>query len=495
MIKHAKPKSFYDEFTGKGKGQKTTHYCPGCGHGNAHKLLAEVIDELDIQDRVVMCSPVGCSVFLYNYFDTDNIQSAHGRNPAVATGIARTNENAVVISYQGDGDLASIGIGPIVHAANRGENMTVIFMNNAIYGMTGGQMAPTSLVGQKTKTSPNGRCEDTEGAPMAMSEMLSTLKGPVYIERVTLSSAVNIIKAKKAFKKAISNQVDKKGFSFVEVLSPCPVNWKMTPMESREWMKSTLEKQFPVKVFKDIEDRPAKVPKKASVSDRELFRLLGVDSESDSTETCSVKNIEDQEIKIAGFGGQGVMSVGVLLANSAVNENLYSTWLPSYGPEMRGGTANVSVIVSTKRIGSPLVDKPNVLIALNAVSLDSFEESVKPGGVIIVNSSLVNRKVKRKDVRVYYIPATEIAKNIGLGATVGVVMLTVYALISGCIELDTIKDILPNVIKKEGLIGYNLKAIEVGEKYFKRIGNGLKIFSAKTLNMFYRKSAKASSFL
>jgi len=468
MIKHTKPKSFYDEFSTKGKGQKTTHYCPGCGHGNAHKLLAEVIDELEIQDRVVLCSPVGCSVFLYNYFDTDNIQSAHGRNPAVATGIARTHENAIVISYQGDGDLASIGTGPIVHAANRGENMTVIFVNNAVYGMTGGQMAPTSLIGQKTKTSPTGRCEDTEGAPIAMSEMLSTLKGPVYVERVTLSSAVNIVKAKKAFKKALTNQVNKKGFSFVEVLSPCPVNWKMTPMQAREWMKSDLEKQFPVKVFKEINDRPAKVPRKMPISDQKLFSLLGVDTKSGSTKANIEKKIEKQEIKIAGFGGQGVMSAGILLANSAVNENLHSTWLPSYGPEMRGGTANASVIIFSKMIGSPLVNRPNVLIALNAPSLDSFENIVTPSGLIIINSSLVDRKIRRKDVNAYYVPATEIAKDIGLDATVGVVMLTVYALISGCIELDTIKNVLAEVIKKPKLISYNVKAIDAGKSYFSK---------------------------
>jgi 2-oxoisovalerate ferredoxin oxidoreductase beta subunit len=494
MIKHTKPNLFYDEFTRNGKRQKTTHYCPGCGHGNAHKLLAEVIDELEIQDRVVLCSPVGCSVFLYNYFDTGNVQGAHGRNPAIATGIARTHENAVVISYQGDGDLASIGIGPIVHAANRGENMTVIFVNNAVYGMTGGQMAPTSLIGQKTRTTPDGRCEETDGAPIAMSEMLSTLKGPVFVERVTLSSAVNTIKAKKVFKKALTNQVNRKGFSFVEVLSPCPVNWKMTPVEAREWMKSTLEKQFPVKNFKDIE-RPAKTPGKAPINDSELLSLLGVDVKTDSTGPNTEKKIVEQEIKIAGFGGQGVMSVGVLLANSAVNENLYSTWLPSYGPEMRGGTANASVIVSSKMIGSPLVDRPNVLIALNAPSLDSFEDSVMPGGMIIINSSLVNRKVKRKDVYAYYVPATEIAKDIGLDATVGVVMLTVYSLISGCIEPDTIKDVLPKVIKKQDLISCNLKAIEAGASYYNRMQIGQKTFQAKRLNMLYRKTAKVSSFL
>ena len=495
MIKHAKPKTFYDEFTRRGKGQKTTHYCPGCGHGNAHKILAEVIDELEIQDRAVLCSPVGCSVFLYNYFDTGNIQGAHGRNPAIATGISRTKEDSIVISYQGDGDLASIGIGPIVHAANRSENITVIFVNNAVYGMTGGQMAPTSLIGQITKTSPNGRCEDNDGAPIAMSEMLSTLKGPVYVERVTLSSAASSIRAKKAFKKALTNQINKKGFSFVEVLSPCPVNWKMTPVESREWMKSTLEKQYPVKVFKDIDNKPSKAPRKTTISDRELLCLLNSDVKTNMSRTFTEKKTEEKKIKIAGFGGQGIMSTGVLLANSAVKENLYSTWLPSYGPEMRGGTSNASVIISSKMIGSPVVDKPNVLIALNPLSLDSFEDSVQPGGIVIANSSLINRKVKRKDIQAYYVPATEIAAEIGLEAAVGVVMLAVYVLISKSIELETIKDILPNVIKKQSLISFNEDALEAGKSYFNKMEIGQKKFHTEKQNMFYQKSAKVSSFL
>ena len=495
MIKHSKPKSFFDKFTRKNKEYKSTHYCPGCGHGNAHKILAEVIDELNIQNRSIICSPVGCSVFAYNYFDTGNVQGAHGRNPAVATGIARTRKDAVIISYQGDGDLASIGAGAIVHAANRGENITVIFVNNAIYGMTGGQMAPTSIIGQKTKTSPNGRCEETDGSPIAMSEMLSSLKAPVFIERVSLSSASNIIKAKKAFKKALENQVNKKGFSFVEVLSPCPVNWKMTPVEAREWVKNVLEKEFPVKNFKDVQKEDKTVLTKSPMNDEQLIKLLGGSTASKKSKSSSAKQIDVQEIKIAGCGGQGIMSAGVLLANSAINENLNSTWLPSYGPEMRGGTANASVIISPKMIGSPLVNKPNTLIALNLLSLNSFESSVQPGGTIIVNSSLIKRKVLRDDVKVYYVPATEMAQEVGLEAAVTVIMVSIYAMASNCIELNTIKDTLEKVLKKESLIEQNIKAIELGKFYYRRHLSGSKMFYNSAFSMFYHKSAKAGSFL
>ncbi len=466
MIKHTKPKAFYDEFTRKGPGEKSTHYCPGCGHGTAHKLLAEVIDELGVQDNVVFCSPVGCSVFLYYYFDTCNIQSPHGRNPAVATGVSRTQDDSLVISYQGDGDLAGIGIGPIVHAANRGENMTVIFINNAIYGMTGGQMAPTTLLGQKTKTTPLGRTGDRDGFPISMAEMINTLEAPVFVERVSLSTPKNILKARKAFKKALQNQMNKKGFSFVEALAPCPINWKMDPLEARKWQRENLETHYPMKNFRDAEVAPRGTGRLPLLDDDGLFKLLDIDAKAGTEKKLPSKKIDEQEVIVAGFGGQGVMSVGVLLANCATTENYNSTWLPSYGPEMRGGTANASVIVSNDPIGAPVVHKPNVLIALNAPSLDSFEQSVQPGGIIIVNSSLISRKVERDDVKVYYVPATDIAKDIGLVAAAAVVTLAIYSLITKIVGLDTIKNVLPQSIKKENLITANIRAIDSAELYF-----------------------------
>lgn len=254
-IAYKKPTSLYETFDRKGSGETCTHYCPGCGHGTIQKLIAEAIDSLGIQDRTIFLSPVGCAVFAYYYYDTGNIQCSHGRAPAVATGVKRTRKDAVVISYQGDGDLAGIGMTEIMHAANRGEHITVFFVNNAIYGMTGGQMAPTTLSGQKTTTTPYGRDEKTEGAPIRMSEMLALVHGTVYIERVAVNSPANIRKAKKAIRKAFQTQIDKLGFSMVEILSPCPTNWKMTPLESWQWVDKEMTKIFPLGVVKDLTEK------------------------------------------------------------------------------------------------------------------------------------------------------------------------------------------------------------------------------------------------
>ena len=205
----AKPEAFYDKFERKGGANlETTHYCPGCGHGNIHKILAEAITDFNIADRTILISPVGCSVFAYYYFDVGNVQAAHGRAPAVATGLKRANPETIIISYQGDGDLAAIGSAEIINAANRGENITVIFINNAIYGMTGGQMAPTTMIGQKTTTSPYGRKSENEGYPIRMCELISTLEAPVYVERVALIDFKSINRAKKAIRKALKNQIE-----------------------------------------------------------------------------------------------------------------------------------------------------------------------------------------------------------------------------------------------------------------------------------------------
>ena len=231
-----------------------THYCPGCTHGIIHRLVAEVIDELGIEGRTIGIAPVGCSVLAYNYFTCDMVEAAHGRAPAVATGVKRALPNNVVFTYQGDGDLAAIGMCETVHAAARGENITVIFVNNAIYGMTGGQMAPTSLLGQVTQTSPYGRDAATQGYPIRVCEMLATLDGPAYLERVAVNSVKAVKNAKKAIKKAFQNQLDGKGFSLVEVLSACPTNWGMTPQKALAWIDEKMLPQYPLGVYKDKED-------------------------------------------------------------------------------------------------------------------------------------------------------------------------------------------------------------------------------------------------
>jgi len=228
------------------------HYCPGCTHGIIHRLVAEALDELTTQDQVIGVAPVGCAVFAYNYFNCDMYEAAHGRAPAVATGIKRVQPDKVVFTYQGDGDLASIGAAEIVHAATRGENITVIFVNNAIYGMTGGQMAPTTLIGQKTTTSPAGRKQEVNGNPIRVSEMLATLDGPSYIARVSVHDMKNVMNAKKAIKQAFKNQIEGKGFSLVEVLSTCPTNWGLTPKEALNWLVDNMIPQYPLGVKKEV---------------------------------------------------------------------------------------------------------------------------------------------------------------------------------------------------------------------------------------------------
>lgn len=237
----------------RGLTDKELHYCPGCHHGIVHKLVAEVMEELGILEDTVGVCPVGCSVFAYNYFNCDMQEAAHGRAPAVATGIKRTHPDTPVFTYQGDGDLASIGTAEIVHAAMRGEKFTTIFINNAIYGMTGGQMAPTTLIGQKATTCPLGRTREQAGMPIRMAEMLSTLDGCVYAERACVTDVPHLNKAKAAIKKAFQKQLAGEGFTFVEVLSTCPTNWGMTPLKSKEWLEENMIPYYPLGCIKDID--------------------------------------------------------------------------------------------------------------------------------------------------------------------------------------------------------------------------------------------------
>jgi 2-oxoglutarate ferredoxin oxidoreductase subunit beta len=228
------------------------HYCPGCGHSIIHRLVAEVIDELGIRERTIGVPPAGCAVLAYNYFDVDMAEAPHGRAAAVATGIKRVLPDRVVFTYQGDGDIAAIGTAETIHAANRGERVTSIFVNNAVYGMTGGQMAPTTVLGQVTTTSPGGRVPLRDGNPLDLSEMLAVAEGSVYIERTSVSSPKGVLKTRKAIKKAFITQLEDKGFSLVEILSPCPTNWKMTPADAARWVDESMSQFFPPKVIKDV---------------------------------------------------------------------------------------------------------------------------------------------------------------------------------------------------------------------------------------------------
>jgi 2-oxoglutarate ferredoxin oxidoreductase subunit beta len=224
----------------------STHYCPGCGHGIAHRLIAEIVDELEIREKIIAIAPVGCAVLAYDYWDFDCTEAAHGRALAVATAIKRVRPENIVFTYQGDGDLAAIGTNETIHTANRGENLTVIFINNAVYGMTGGQMAPTTLAGQKTATTPLGRNVESEGYPLKISELLSQLPGVKYIERVSVFTPQEVIKAKRAVKQAFQNQIEGLGFSLVEILSPCPTYWGMSPQKAMEWIRDVMVKEFPL---------------------------------------------------------------------------------------------------------------------------------------------------------------------------------------------------------------------------------------------------------
>ena len=243
-MEFARPDTLYDV---------RTHYCGGCGHGIVHRLVAEVIDELGVREKTIGTAPVGWAVLMYDYFKCDMIECAHGRPPAVATGIKRVLPDSVVFTYQGDGDLAAIGMSETIHAANRGENITVIFVNNAIYGMTGGQMAPTTMTGQKTTTTPGGRGEQQEGPPMKVCELLSSLDGVAYLERVAVSTAKDVARAKKAIKKAFLNQIEGRGFSLVEVLSMCPTDWKVSPVKAVDFVNNEMKEVFPLGVYKDCQ--------------------------------------------------------------------------------------------------------------------------------------------------------------------------------------------------------------------------------------------------
>jgi len=231
------------------------HYCPGCGHSIIHRLIGEIIDEMNLRERLIGIPPAGCAVLAYDYFDIDMGEAAHGRAAALATGLKRVLPDRIVFTYQGDGDIAAIGTAETIHAASRGENVTTIFVNNAVYGMTGGQMAPTTILGQTTTTSPGGRKEKRDGYPVRLSEMLAISDGSAYIERTAVNSPANILKTKKAITKAFRYQLEEKGFSLVEILSPCPTNWKMSPVDSWKWIDEVMSLHFPLGVIKDVGDK------------------------------------------------------------------------------------------------------------------------------------------------------------------------------------------------------------------------------------------------
>ena len=412
---------FYQHFDrhSEGRGVKghSTHYCPGCGHGLAHKYLANAIEELGVQDRTIAVSPVGCSVFLYYYLDVGNTQAAHGRAPAVALGHKVANPESIVVSYQGDGDLASIGLAEIVSTAQLGIPISVIFINNAIYGMTGGQMAPTTLMGQKTATSPYGRTRFT-GEPLKVAEMMAGLDGPVYVERVALFDAKNRVKAEKAIKKAIRLQVEGKGFSFVEVLAECPTHLKMTPVESEKWVKEQMLPLFPLGVKKDVTREEAwPLPPPPNFMPGKMLDVIGGTREA-APRFCQgfPKTAwgSDIGIKLAGAGGDGAQTAALLLTRAAINEGFDSTHIPSYGPESRGGTSYADVRLAKDEVLSPAAPDPHILVAFNAPSVAKFGPHVLEGGVVVYDSSVVaSLPPLRPGVKAVGVPFAKVAADLG----------------------------------------------------------------------------------
>ena len=475
-VSHCRAKAFYERYDRKEELKHATHYCPGCGHGMVHKMLASAIDELGIQDRTILVGPVGCSVFTFNYFDVGNVQAAHGRAPAVATAMKRSRPDSVVIGYQGDGDLSAIGSAEILHAANRGENISVIFVNNAIYSMTGGQCAPTTLIGQKTTTTPNGRDPAKEGYPLHVSELLSALQGPVYIERVGLGDNRQIARAARAIRRAVENQVKGLGFSLIEVLSPCPTIWKMNAVQSQKWVRDVMEKTYPLGVFCDRtkEREPRNLAEHVPALE-ELPRLLDLHEEESqqadgSCEGCSFdsRNV-DLQVRFAGFGGQGVLLLGEVLAEAGLDAGLEVSWLPSYGPEMRSGTSNCHVRLSSEPVDSPLVARPHVLVAMNEPSLRKFDRSVRPGGWVIYNGSEFPEDCRRKDLHVLARPFLEMADELGDPRACNMVMLGALLETADVLPQASVDAALRRLVKSARWVELDLKAIARGHELMKEV--------------------------
>ncbi len=423
---------FYPRFQrhahGAGLKGLATHYCAGCGHGLVHKFLADAVEELGIQDRVVLVSPVGCAVFMYYYFDVGNTQAAHGRAPAVALGHKLANPQSVVISYQGDGDLASIGLAEIMQACQLGIPLTFIFINNAIYGMTGGQMAPTTLPGQKTTTTPEGRGR-LAGTPLRMAEIAAQMDGPVYVERVALYDNKQRHRAGAAIRKALRLQVENRGLAFVEVLAECPMHLHLTPAEAEQWVKQQMVPAFPLGVKKDVSAEPWFALSPPVHQPQALAAAVGATAQPAprfGSRFPTHLDPDDVAIKFAGAGGDGAQTIALVTTAAAIHEGYDATCIPSYGPESRGGTSYADVHVAATEVLSPPAPQPHVLVAFNGQSLHKFGPAVRPGGIILYDSSVVPETPPFEHVQVRGIPFTQIAADLGAARVKNVVALGAF---------------------------------------------------------------------
>lgn len=466
IFKH--PDSIYDSFERKGEANQTsTHYCAGCGHGILHKLIGEVMDDLGIQDRCVMISPVGCAVFAYYYFNCGNVQTAHGRAPAVATGISRAEDNSIVMSYQGDGDLASIGLNETLQAANRGEKIVVFFVNNTVYGMTGGQMAPTTLIGEKTVTCQNGRDPHYAGYPIHMCELINQLEAPAYIERVSLANPDKIKLAKRAIKNALTIQKEGKGYCFIEILAPCPTNIRKNAEETEKFLENQMEKEFPLGNFRNRYSQLETIKRPDSdFSLEKLDEIFNVDR-SDSSDYIYDDNLKPLRIKITGFGGQGVLSAGLTIAQAACSEGKHVSWYPSYGPEQRGGSSNCSIVISGTAIGTPVVDEADILIALNKYSLEKFAGDVKKGGMIIYDSSIEGFEAP-EGVNVVAVPSVRIAEEYGNVRTSNTALIGVLMELNPILSSQSYENAIRDMFaSKPDVVDMNIDVLNAGAKWIK----------------------------
>ncbi|MEI7779640.1 MAG: 2-oxoacid:acceptor oxidoreductase family protein [Actinomycetes bacterium] len=469
---------FYRQFErnnhAQGISAHTTTYCPGCGHGLAQKYLAEAIDELGVQDRTVFVSPVGCSVFSYYYFDVGNSQAAHGRAPAVALGHKTANPDSIVICYQGDGDLASIGLAEIISTAQLGIPITIIFINNAIYGMTGGQMAPTTLMGQRTSTTPNGR-QPLAGQPLKMAELIAGLDGPVFVERVALFNNKQRIHAKRAIKQALELQVNGTGFAFIEVLAECPLYLGLEPPAAEDWVREQMVPVFPLGVKKDTTATAAFPPIPTPTFDP--ARLLdAIDAHSDRPPRFAEqfpKHLDpaDISIKLAGAGGDGIQTAAMIITHCAINEGFDATDIPSYGPQSRGGTSYADVHVAHDEVLSPAVPHPHVLVAFNALSLAKFGPTVRPGGIVIYDTSIVTGDLPTlaANVRLVPVPLAALAKDVGTEQVKDIVALGALQGATQMFPKDTfLYAIRATLSAKRGQLELDEAAFTVGAEFVEK---------------------------
>ncbi len=472
-------KGMYQSFPRSGSDTRSSHYCAGCGHGILHKLVSEAVVDLGLLDRTAIVNPIGCAVLAYYYFDAGNVVAAHGRAPCVGTALTRGlpakpgDPDPVVIAYQGDGDLGSIGFNHCVQAASRGERMAVFFVNNATYGMTGGQMAPTTLLGMRTQTSPEGRSAEADGYPLHVCEVLNSLPAPLYIERVSLADPKRIMKARKAVRKALEIQRDGKGYAFVEFLSACPTNLGMNAVDASAWVATEMEKEYPLGLFRDKSEEAASGrPARKRIALGSYFGPMGRElggGSADAPETT---------YRIAGFGGQGILSLGTMIAETALSGGLKATWYPSYGPEQRGGSASCAVVVSGRRIGSPTVDRPEILVCFNRPSYDRFAQDVVPGGAIVVEDEVALPAEARTDLRHVRFPATRIAAELGMAKAANTAMLGALFALGGMKGLDKeslVAALGASLARKPQLLAKNQEILEAAITYCERELPGLDI--------------------